>query len=173
MKSLLILAVLGFSTLAVAAPQKVAAPQAPAKLSQLSNEELVKTVLSRPVVLEGVNSKGALGADAFALRLPKNKIVRANLRANGANPSGGASTNPEAYHVLMNLSTAQGTTQTMKLQFSGRTKESGAHTRILNYEAPLKSAYAGHGRLVAVVGQTKSADGVWMTKSTYVRFLSK
>ena len=153
------------STSAFAAPQKAAA--------KLSNEEMVKTVLSRPVVLQGTNAKGSLGSDAFALQMSGGKIIRANLRANGANPAGGASTNPEAYHMLMNLSSSAGATQTLLLKFSGRTKESGAHTRIVNYEAPLKSTYAGQGRLVAVVGQTKSSDGVWTTKSTYVRFLSK
>jgi hypothetical protein len=167
MKSMMMFAVISFlSTLATTAN---AAPEA------LSQEEIVKTVLARPVVLEGVNAKGALGADSFALRMSGNKVMRANLRANAnsVNPSGGASTNPEAYHVLMNLSTSSGTTKTMLLKFSGRTKESGAHTRVLNYEAPFKSAYAGQGRLAAVVGQTRSADGVWITKSTYVRFLSK
>jgi hypothetical protein len=146
-----------------------AAPSA----KMISSDEIIKTVLQRHVVLQGVNSKGSLGADAFLLKTASGQVIRANLRANASLPPGGASSNPEAFHVNMNMTTPAGTSQTMQLRFSGQTKESGAHTRILTYEAPMKSAYAGSGKLVAVVGQTLSPDHTWTTKSTYVRFLSK
>ena len=162
-----------FTIALLTASTSFAAPRA----AVISSDELVKLVLQRPVVLEGINSKGSLGADDFALRTAKGHVVRANLRANSSIasgiPSGGASSNPEAFHVNMNLSTAAGSTQTLQLRFSGRTKESPAHTRILTYETPVVSPYAGRGKLVAVVGQTMSNDQVWTTKSTYVRFLSK
>ena len=140
-----------------------------------STDEIVKTVLSRPVVLQGMNSKGSLGADTFALNIANGQVMRANLRSNSASPSnsaaGDTSMKPEAFHVSMNLTTPAGATQTIRLRFSGRTKESPAHTRILTYEAPLRSAYAGSGKLVAIVGQTRSPERTWTTNSTYVRFL--
>ena len=164
MKTLFAL-VFAFSVSALAAPKPAA----------VSHEELVKTVLHRHVYLQGVNAKGALGADMFALQMGQTKVI-AGLRLNDAAkvPSNGASSNPEMFHVNIAMTNSNGSTQTLSLKQVGKPRESvRANTRIVRYAAPLETKAAGRGQLVAIVGQSLTTDHVWTTKSAMVVFESK
>lgn len=176
MKAVLLAALL-MTSMAHAAPARNTVAAAPASATASAANQIVMSAVERPRVLVGTsNAERALGSTVFSLQMPRRKAeLRASLRVNKQGPAleYGVSSNPEAYHMDVNYVAGSSLGAAVRLDYRGASKPSPKGTRILTYDAPVRSSI-GAGRLVAVVQQVAIPEQrVWKTTATFVRFESK